>query len=197
MNIKSLICSVCTYLAVVSFNANAAYFPATVESTTTGSIDVLDPSGVSFGAVPVNFNSILGDFDFTYLVEVGVGYNSTFYTSPGTYTFDSTPDALFPSVPISMTIGNDQLGMRTFIDWNSNIYDILMVWDVTTSGNLTTYTAIDVDGDGIRGYNMVSGPFAGLNVTMDVAVATPIPAAVWLFSSGLLGLIGMARRKKA
>ena len=27
--------------------------------------------------------------------------------------------------------------------------------------------------------------------------AVPIPAAAWLFSSGLLGLIGMARRKKA
>ena len=28
-------------------------------------------------------------------------------------------------------------------------------------------------------------------------VTVPIPAAVWLFGSGLLGLIGMARRKKA
>lgn len=27
--------------------------------------------------------------------------------------------------------------------------------------------------------------------------AVPVPAAVWLFGSGLLGLIGMARRKKA
>lgn len=27
--------------------------------------------------------------------------------------------------------------------------------------------------------------------------AVPVPAAVWLFSSGLLGLIGIARRKKA
>lgn len=27
--------------------------------------------------------------------------------------------------------------------------------------------------------------------------AVPIPAAVWLFGSGLLGLVGMARRKKA
>ena len=27
--------------------------------------------------------------------------------------------------------------------------------------------------------------------------AVPIPAAVWLFGSGLIGLIGIARRKKA
>ena len=29
------------------------------------------------------------------------------------------------------------------------------------------------------------------------APVIPIPAAVWLFGSGLLGLIGIARRKKA
>jgi hypothetical protein len=34
------------------------------------------------------------------------------------------------------------------------------------------------------------------NVSMTVA-AVPVPAAVWLFGSGLLGLIGVARRKKA
>ncbi|MEA2093731.1 MAG: VPLPA-CTERM sorting domain-containing protein [Pseudomonadota bacterium] len=27
-------------------------------------------------------------------------------------------------------------------------------------------------------------------------VVVPVPAAVWLFGSGLLGLVGMARRKK-
>ena len=29
------------------------------------------------------------------------------------------------------------------------------------------------------------------------SAVVPVPAAVWLFGSGLLGLIGMARRKKA
>jgi hypothetical protein len=34
------------------------------------------------------------------------------------------------------------------------------------------------------------------NVTIDTAVsAVPVPAAVWLFGSGLLGLVGVARRK--
>jgi hypothetical protein len=39
---------------------------------------------------------------------------------------------------------------------------------------------------------------AGTLVTVDVRIipAVPVPAAVWLFGSGLLGLVGIARRKK-
>ena len=38
--------------------------------------------------------------------------------------------------------------------------------------------------------------FAGIVLIRDVP-AVPVPAAVWLFGSGLLGLAGVARRKKA
>ena len=36
------------------------------------------------------------------------------------------------------------------------------------------------------------------NITLNGTAATviPVPAAVWLFGSGLLGLVGVARRKK-
>ena len=34
-------------------------------------------------------------------------------------------------------------------------------------------------------------------LSMTASSTVPIPAAVWLFGSGLFGLIGMARRKKA
>ena len=38
----------------------------------------------------------------------------------------------------------------------------------------------------------------GTTLTLTAQVATvPVPAAVWLFGSGLLGLIGISRRKKA
>ena len=39
----------------------------------------------------------------------------------------------------------------------------------------------------------------GTFLTVDVQVipAVPVPAAVWLFGSGLIGLVGIARRKKA
>lgn len=53
---------------------------------------------------------------------------------------------------------------------------------------------------------LTEGPFAGLVVLIDIgsgnsmtvtSISTiPVPAAVWLFGSGLIGLIGVARRKK-
>jgi len=61
--------------------------------------------------------------------------------------------------------------------------------------------------DGVGGSPMVDGPFPGLNVNFDIGSgnsltvlnvsSVPIPAAAWLFGSGLLGLIGVARRKAA
>lgn len=60
--------------------------------------------------------------------------------------------------------------------------------------------------DGIGGSQMDNGPFIGFNANFDmtdltvVAItqppAIPIPAAVWLFGSGLLGLVGVARRRR-
>jgi len=56
--------------------------------------------------------------------------------------------------------------------------------------------------DVIGGSPMDNGPFIGININLDItniAVAPPpipVPAAVWLFGSGLLGLVGVARRRK-
>jgi len=62
----------------------------------------------------------------------------------------------------------------------------------------------DGDADGIMGIPMApNGPFAGFNAGFNATMAAtpkpsavPVPAAVWLFGSGLLGLVGVARRKK-
>ncbi len=55
------------------------------------------------------------------------------------------------------------------IDTNKVVIDTLGEWNLTAAGMLT--------------YNAPS--------------AVPVPAAVWLFGSGLIGLVGVARRKKA
>lgn len=59
--------------------------------------------------------------------------------------------------------------------------------------------------DGIAGSPMIDGPFPSLSVNFDIGSgnsltvlnvsAVPVPAAVWLFGSGLLFLIGFTRKK--
>ena len=59
----------------------------------------------------------------------------------------------------------------------------------------------DGNGDGIMGISMLpGGPFAGFNGNFNANLTPtpiPVPAAVWLFGSGLLGLVGVARRRKS
>jgi hypothetical protein len=70
-------------------------------------------------------------------------------------------------------------------------------------GQTWMLASTDGNGDGIMGINMAAGgPFAGFNANFNANLAptpkvVPIPAAVWLFGSGLLGLVGVARRKKS
>ena len=68
----------------------------------------------------------------------------------------------------------------------------------TTLGQLSLGTD-----DGIGGSPMTTGPFAPGNFNYDFTSLTvtgvsavPVPAAVWLFGSGMLGLLCVSRRKK-
>lgn len=56
--------------------------------------------------------------------------------------------------------------------------------------------AIDGDGDMIKGNALIDGPFAGYTLYLEGELtAVPVPAAVWLMASGLLGLFAFARHK--
>jgi hypothetical protein len=58
-----------------------------------------------------------------------------------------------------------------------------------------TYTGGSLQG-GLDG-GRIEGGYSGTSIAGKLGAVVPVPAAVWLFGSGLLGLIGLARRKKA
>lgn len=74
--------------------------------------------------------------------------------------------------------------------------------DIFTSSRIVLFspTLIGIDASGLAwGFNVPGGINAPdqLIVSVDFQTAVPIPAAIWLFGSGLIGLIGVARRKKS
>jgi len=87
-------------------------------------------------------------------------------------------------------------------DQNDDLLDHMVTWKIiggqaNTAGNWVIAWE-DLPGGGDRDFNdlVVEVGFEPIPDLED-SLATPVPAAVWLFGSGLLGLIGFARRKVA
>jgi len=73
-------------------------------------------------------------------------------------------------------------------------------WSVTESSTPGVYdfVSLDGDGDGHPGIAMYSGPFLGFSAVFSgTLTAVPLPAAVWLFGSGLIAIAGLACSRKA
>ena len=77
-----------------------------------------------------------------------------------------------------------------------------------TKNQVWMLASVDGNGDGVMGIPMADGgPFAGFNANFNATMTAipdgggttpppiPVPAAAWLLGSGLLGLVGVARRK--
>lgn len=135
-----------------------------------------DPAAGATSWVDQNTGLIVNDasqFGLTTFVTGGPRFMSTIDGSPG----------VSESVTITSAGADGILGTADDVTWTGNRHS-----------------------DGLSGIRMDNGPFPGFNANFDVDGMTltahvpvnpiPVPAAVWLFGSGLLGLVGVARRKK-
>ncbi|MFA9419441.1 MAG: VPLPA-CTERM sorting domain-containing protein [Gammaproteobacteria bacterium] len=79
----------------------------------------------------------------------------------------------------------------------SNIDFEALTWEITE--NFTDITLSDL----IFGTNMIGIDWSGITVNegdfirMEVVNAVPVPAAIWLFGTALMGLVGFSRRKRS
>lgn len=150
------------------------------------------------------------------------GANSAAPASDGTYTNGTYGYLSLGPVPIATTAWNTTANCTAGVDCMGNgTSGILpLVMDTAPNGAYDTANT----GGTIGGSPMLDGPFAANNANFDVTLMTstgfdangslapncdfgidctpppsavPVPAAVWLFGSGLLGLVGVARRRKS
>ena len=100
-----------------------------------------------------------------------------------------------------MTGATYRNGQEIAVDRASDVTAISNgIWSIDT-GSSTINFSIDLAGTGLLASPDLAlhwGPSCGNDVIEGLAPSVvPVPAAVWLFGSGLLGLVGVARRKTA
>ena len=164
---KTSLLSVVAVLLSITFNTVSA-------TPLAGNADFLDPTNQSLGAIPISgdldtANNSMSVDPFSFF---GLQWKTQSVELLGTGTH-TRPDGFGGT--ISATVNPGQLGAYMVFEWGVNVLPNLMVWDVNSSVNGSSYTAIDSDGDGIPGHAFVVGPFVGFNVIYDFIVGDPPP----------------------
>ena len=179
------------------FGAIALLFSTSGSALAGGSVS---PSAVGFNPDTSNVDvgdmfsvDIFGDFDELSRGRIDLGFDSSIlridsvdvdpffnwiFDGGGPAVVNVWPDILFDASPAAAT--------GTFI-----IAKINMTAMAAGSSSLVILETSEF-------YNMYGSPLNPqlTNGTVNIS-PIPVPAAVWLFGSGLVGLIGIARRKKA
>ncbi len=155
-------------------NAQAAL----VNFTLTGAVTYAD-AGNLFGLDDTDSVSVVGSFDDSALLggsgSVSFTSGGSFTVTAGDFTFDQTDDDLATLV----------LDAGAFDEFNF-------------LANIGALGSFDSMGGFFDGDDDNSGTMGGTWTAFSMTPAVvPVPAAAWLFGSGLLGLVGFARRKAA
>lgn len=205
--------------ATISFTGTLGYIE--MDSSSSIYTDLIIGDSLNGGFVIGNSSSDASSIDF--IAPDARGYNFTGTPYGGAITDGSIVTAAADS---SVGIGdNDGMGDDTF--FLNNLYDpdipydtISDTWDVSSSNGSQSFGIIlySLDTSAFSGLDYRVLPYAleqadyavfyiedkdstgttylATGYLTSVAVV-PIPAAAWLFGSGLIGLLGVSRRKKS
>lgn len=202
MGIKSI--SLVVSALVLSTSANAAIIATSImddngEWSTGNAVNQFLPSGTvgliaTAGTEIMHFNSV----DSIYSLQSGISFSGVLIAA-GTYTveIDVGNFANLPLPEIDL-IGMTASGTLLSPSATVNTAPALGVWETwmfeyivpNGSGSIDATLGFTID-VATNGVNANIG-FDYLRIDFQ---PVPVPSAVWLFGSGLLGLIGIARRK--
>ena len=157
---------------------------STTASSTVWLPDVNDSTGdfqeitfVSFGVSSATYDLVLFDAGSAASIEPSTT-SLTIADLSGIVQISANP------APYTASFGADTASLGDTAEFE------LALWDGAVFNYVTNFTAI-VEGNW---YSISFGDVTGEIQGVDLA-PVPVPAAVWLFGSGLLGLVGVARRR--
>ena len=176
------------FFSPTNFRAESNNTDGLVQESATLNVDVtLKNSGSGF--VMDMFNLVeKGDYQMT-------GGTTTSVTAGGSFSVTSLTTGGLNELNTFNATGLDTIGAVTAWDASSSI-DLSSIsgWGSGTAVQIQLQNDLsatsNLQGEGA----FIQKKFGDIGVIVN---PVPVPAAVWLFGSGLLGLVGIARRKKA
>ena len=180
-------------LALITSNASAV-------SLFSGSLYMLDSNGnpALENTQCTSCNSLAGEIDnnLTTLVDISAGTTNDITGSNP--LFDTGLDWSITNLSFVINPDNTISATGTFLWTNyAGLTSSSFMQVSQLLGPNGEIVAIDGDSDLIKGNKLLDGPFQGYSIYLEGTLSTvPVPAAAWLFGSGLIGLIGFSRRKK-
>ncbi len=182
----------------------------TAATTASASTVTIDVTQMVFGSTSAVTGSAIdtagtasGSFGGTFFSQPWTATPQSVYDTVGSHTWTGTsPQGAYN---YSFSLGAGEIAFGLYFDWSVNMgIPVLAIFDCGTGATGSTCTGIGGSGPN-GGVPMQTAPFPGQDPafngfisagSIDAAVV-PVPAAVWLLGSGLIGLVGVARRRKA
>lgn len=175
-------------------NGNESIFMATTSENIVWSIE-LDADGNEGVNVTEFINSLTTPSSLQS--PVGVGANDAFY---GLDDVDNLALEIGPNGEIQLFIVEDENPSDIWLATDADGDGIAEIIDLFASLGVAGAEATGFLVDPRGGYLVnIQHPSSGNDALWSITQASvvPVPAAVWLFGSGLIGLIGIARKKRS
>ena len=222
MAIKSIIGATCVCLAIVSFNVSAALISAndsffgvdslTIDtSTNLAWLDLSITEGISFneisgelgiGGIYYGYRYASPDEVFFLFVEAQIpDINSVGDFGIGTVA-NATPalaliELMGPTSQTHQGVTLSEINGFSSQHVFMNGFDLIQMPYVRVREGVTTQEGLQSFGEAFTTGTWIfpSNPYEGVGSWLVKSTVVPIPSAVWLFGSGLIGLVGFARRR--
>ena len=187
--ISSIMCA--SALSMFAFTAQAAFVLEASLSCNGGT----PINGVTLGDVTGDLggaSNCWGTYDGNDPKEDGFDIDGTIFNYVARDNADEGPEG----TDIGLVVGGQgSLSGTWAFDQGAITGDFLIVLKAASAPGYAVWLFEGADADSFSGEWAVAWGHGLSHLTVYETPAVPVPAAVWLFGSGLIGLVGVARRK--